>query len=134
LQIAEAIRGDNWYRFNIPNAHNGMLDFLLQIGFLGTALFLFLWLRNIVLAVKCMNGPARKFGVSLMVFLLGILLFGVREEVLLAAQQIWTGLFFIMGFICEKQLWLAHAARVAVVRIGQPSRVPLRYPRWHGSP
>jgi exopolysaccharide production protein ExoQ len=109
MQISEAIRGENWFTFVIPNAHNGMLEFLLQIGFAGTAFFLFLWLRNFVLAVKCLNGPARQFGVSSVLLLISVLLVGVSEMVLLAAQQLWTVLFFMMGFICEKQLWLARA-------------------------
>jgi exopolysaccharide production protein ExoQ len=108
LQIAT---GENWFIFIIPNAHNGMLEFLLQIGFVGTAFFLFLWLRNFVLAARCMNGPAGQFGVSSMLLLIGISVIGVSEQVLLAAHQIWTSLFFMMGFICEKQLWLARAAR-----------------------
>ena len=111
LQIAEAIRGENYFTFLIVNAHNGLLEFLLEIGFLGTSFFIFLWLRNLVKAVKCMNGRARQIGLSSVLLLIGILLVGVSEEVLLAAGQIWTNLFFMMGFICEKELWLARAAR-----------------------
>ena len=116
LQIDEAIKGDNWFTFTIPNAHNGILEFLLDIGFLGTSFFVFLWMRNLVLAVKCMNGPAGQFGLSTVLLLLGILLIGASEDVLLTPGQIWTSLFFIMGFICEKELWLARAAR----RHGRP--------------
>jgi exopolysaccharide production protein ExoQ len=126
-QIGEALRG-------VPNAHNTMLEFLLDIGFVGTAFFSFLWLRNFVLAVKCMNGPAGQFGVSSMLLLIGTSVIGVSEVVLLAPQQIWTSLFFVMGFICEKQLWLARAARrqgmsgVAVVN----SRSQLAHARLDG--
>jgi exopolysaccharide production protein ExoQ len=110
LQIAEAIKGDNWYTFIIPNAHNAILEFLLEIGFVGTSFFLFLWARNLVMAMKCMNGAAKQCGLSSMLVLLGILVIGVSEDVLLAAHQVWTSLFFMMGFICEKNLWLARAA------------------------
>ena len=111
LQISEAIRGDNWFTFYIANAHNGLLEFLLEVGFLGTSVFIFIWLRNFTMAVKCMNDPAGQIGLSSMLVLTGILLVGVSEEVLLAAGQIWTSLFFIMGFMCEKKLWLARAPR-----------------------
>jgi O-antigen ligase len=97
--------------FIISNAHNGVLEFLLELGFVGTAFFLFLLLRNFVLAVKCMNGPAGQFGLSSMLLLIGILVIGVSEAVLLAPLQLWTGLFFMMGFFCEKELWLARVAR-----------------------
>jgi O-antigen ligase len=116
LQIAEAIKGDNWYTFNIPNAHNGLLEFLLEIGFLGTSFFIFIWLRNFVMAVKCMNGPAGQIGLSSVLLLTGILVVGISEEVLLAAGQVWTILFFMMGFICEKKLCHARTTR----REGRP--------------
>ena len=103
-QIAEAVGG-------VVNAHNAMLEFLLDFGFVGTAFFSFLWFRNFALAMKCMNGPAGQFGVSSMLLLIGTSIIGVSEVVLLAPQQIWTSLFFVTGFICEKQLWLARAAR-----------------------
>jgi exopolysaccharide production protein ExoQ len=111
LQIAEAIKGSNWFTFYIVNAHNGLLEFLLEIGFLGTSVFIFLWLRNFIMAVKCMNGPAGQIGLSSVLLLMAILVVGVSEEVLLGAAQIWTSLFFMMGCICEKKLWVARAAR-----------------------
>ena len=115
LQIAEAIRVQNSYGVTdyIANAHNGLLELLLEIGFLGTSVFIFLWLRSFIMAVKCMNGPAGAIGLSSVLLLTGILVIGVSEAVLLSHEQIWTSLFFIMGFMCEKELWLArHARRV----------------------
>jgi O-antigen ligase len=109
-QIRGAIKGDNWWTPGIPNAHNGMLEFLLEIGVVGTTFFLFLLLRNLVLAAKCfMTRQGGQFGVTSLLLLASILLAGVSEDVLLAGQQLWTSLFFMMGFICEKQLWLARA-------------------------
>jgi exopolysaccharide production protein ExoQ len=113
LQIAEAIKGeDNWYVWIIPNAHNGLLEILLEIGFVGTFLFGFLLLRNFMIAVKCMNGPAGQLGLSLLMLLVGILIDGVSEIVLLVAQQVWTVFFFMLGFLCEKQLRLAGHRKV----------------------
>jgi len=101
----------NALRVLVPNSHNTILELLLGIGFVGTSFFIFLWVRNFVLAVKCMNGPGRQFGLSSVLLLVGILLVGINEVVLLAPGQIWTNLFFMMGFICEKKLWLARALR-----------------------
>jgi O-antigen ligase len=100
LQIAEAV---NW---TIANAHNGLLELLLDVGVVGTSLFVLLWIRNFIMAVRCMSGPARQFGLTTVLLLITILLIGISEEVLLAAQHIWTGLFFMTGFICEKELRL----------------------------
>jgi exopolysaccharide production protein ExoQ len=99
--------------FPLNEAHNGMLQLLLDIGVVGTAFFLFLWIRNLVMAVKCMNGPAREIGVSSLLLLVGILLIGVSEQVLTAADWV-TVQFFLLGFMCEKELRLARRARSAV--------------------
>lgn len=113
LQIAEAIRGDdNWYVWIIPNAHNGLLEALLEIGFVGTFLFGFLLLRNFMIALKCMNGPGGQLGLTLLMLLVGILLDGVSEIVMLVAQQVWTVFFFMLGFLCEKKLRLAGHPKV----------------------
>jgi exopolysaccharide production protein ExoQ len=110
-QIAKAI---NW---DVPNAHNGLLELLLDIGVVGTSLFLFLWVRNFVMAVRCMGGPAQQFGLTSVLLLLTILLIGISEQVVLTAQQIWTSLFFVMGFICEKELSLARSAcRIGIAK------------------
>jgi len=106
-QIAQEIaaRHDTWFVWTIPEAHNGMLEFLLEIGFAGTLLFTIIWIRNLAMALKCMAGPARQFGLSSILLLLGILVNGVSEEVLLGAGQVWTSFFFVMGLICEQKLW-----------------------------
>jgi exopolysaccharide production protein ExoQ len=114
FQISNAVARDMnsvWWIMIIPNAHNGMLELLLEIGFLGTLFFMFLLGRNFVIAIKCMNGPAGQIGLSSVLLLIGILITGVSEQVLVAAQQPWTSLFFVMGFICEKKLWLTRVAR-----------------------
>ena len=93
--------------FAVPEAHNGLLELLLDVGIVGTGFFLFLWLRNLVLAVKCMNGSAPAIGVSSLVFLVAIVIIGVTEQVLATAEGP-TVQFFLLGFMCEKELWLAQ--------------------------
>lgn len=122
LQIGEAL---NW---TVANAHNGLLGFLLDVGVVGTSLFVFLWARNLVMALKCMGGPAQQIGLTSVLLLITILLIGTSEQVLLAAQHIWTGLFFMTGFICEKELRLTvgvsrpRIASLATRRAGASSR------------
>jgi exopolysaccharide production protein ExoQ len=103
MQIGRAV---NWYA---PNAHNGLLEFLIEVGLVGTSFFVFLWVRNLVMAVKCMNinGAAQHFGLTSVLLLIVILIVGISEEVLVAPQHIWTGLFFMTGFICENAVRLA---------------------------
>jgi exopolysaccharide production protein ExoQ len=113
--------------FGINEAHNGLLQLLLDIGVVGTAFFLFVWMRNLVLAVKCINGPAPEIGVSSLLLLVGILMIGVSEQVLTIADEL-TAQFFLLGFMCEKELWVARRARPFValrsgaLRLGQLGR------------
>ncbi len=108
MEISDAV---GWY---VTEAHNGFLQFLLDIGVVGTAFFLFLWMRNLVMAVKCMNGVAPEIGVSALLLLVGVLLIGASEQVLTTAN--WpTAQFFLLGFMCEKELRLAREARAGVV-------------------
>jgi exopolysaccharide production protein ExoQ len=98
----------------VAEAHNGFLQILLYIGVVGTVYFLFLWMRNLVTAVKCLNGLTPEIGVSALLVLVGILLIGISEHVLLAVDGL-TLQFFLLGFMCEKELWLARHARRDVI-------------------
>jgi O-antigen ligase len=100
-------------RFVIDQAHNAALQILLDIGVVGLAFFLFLWIRNFLMAVKCINGPAPEIGVSSLLSLIGILIIGASEQVLTTADGL-TAQFFLLGFMCEKQLGLARRARSAI--------------------
>jgi O-antigen ligase len=110
---AEEISSAVGWGFPVVEAHNGLLELLLDVGMIGTAFFLFLWLRNLVIAVKCMRGPAPQVGVSSLLFLVGVLVMGVSEQVLLTAEGP-TVMFFLLGFMSEKEVWLARHARSGV--------------------
>jgi O-antigen ligase len=111
LQIGDAV---NW---TVVSAHNGLLGLLLDTGIVGASFFIFLWVRNFVMALRCMGGPAQQFGLTSVLLLLTILMIGTSEQVLLSAQHIWTGLFFTTGFICEKELRLmVGASRPKIAR------------------
>jgi exopolysaccharide production protein ExoQ len=104
LEISAAV---GW-GFLVPEAHNGLLELLLQIGFVGTALFLFILIRNFTMAVKCIHGSAQEIGASSLLFLVGIVILSVSETVLLTPDQFSSVQFFMMGFMCEKMLWRAR--------------------------
>jgi len=89
-----------WY---VPEAHNGMLQLLLDVGVVGAAIFLSLFTRNMIMAVKCMNGLAPEVGLSSFLLLVGILLIGVSEQVLVTVDGV-TLQFFLLGFMCEQSL------------------------------
>jgi O-antigen ligase len=113
--------------WDVPEAHNGMLDFMLQIGMIGTAVFGFLFARNMVLAVRCIHGHAKASGITLLAFLMTLAVMGVSETVLLAPDQVFTAQFFIIGFMCERQLRWARLGRPNPIRL---SGTFADNPRW----
>ena len=104
-EISDAV---HW---TVPNAHNGLLEFLLDLGVLGTALFAFLLIRTIVLAVRCLRTPERALAISTISCCAGILLIGVSESVLLTSTQSSTPLMFLTGLMCERALYVAKGLR-----------------------
>ncbi len=102
VQISEAL---GW---NVPQAHNGLLEMLLSIGLVGTCFFLFFLFRNILLAFKCIRTGSQALGMSTILSCTGILLVGISETVLLTPTQPSTSLFFITGLMCERTLRAAR--------------------------
>jgi O-antigen ligase len=117
MQISNAVR---WM---VPQAHNGLLELLLNVGAVGTGAFLFLFVRNIVLAVRCLRTAANELAMSTLIYYAGILLVGFSENVLLAPTQSSTTVFFITGLMCEKALRGAVRSRMPTQRT-QASRLP----------
>ena len=96
----------------VPHAHNGLLEGLLEIGALGTALFAFLLIRTIVLAVRCLRRtPERALAISTISCCAGILLVGISEPVLIISVQSFTPVIFITGLMCERALNVAKGLR-----------------------
>jgi exopolysaccharide production protein ExoQ len=95
----------------VPHAHNGVLEMLLEIGFIGTGIYVFLLLRNTVLAFWCLGTPGRSMAISALLCNASILIIGVSEAVLLASNQSSTNLFFITGMMCERGLRAASRHR-----------------------
>jgi exopolysaccharide production protein ExoQ len=116
LEISDAAR---WV---VPNAHNGLLESLLNVGVLGTALFAFILVRTIVLAVRCLRTPKRALAISTISCCIGILVVGASETVLMQANQPSTPLMFITSLMCERALWVAKRQRYRLADIRTQSR------------
>ncbi|MGA9567721.1 MAG: O-antigen ligase family protein [Candidatus Korobacteraceae bacterium] len=97
--------------WEVPNAHTGLLEFLLDVGIVGTALFAFILIRIIVLAVRCLRTSQRALAISTISCCAGILLIGVSETVLLTSTQSSTPVLFITGLMCERALYVAKGLR-----------------------
>jgi exopolysaccharide production protein ExoQ len=97
--------------WSVPEAHNGLLEMLLGIGIVGTALFIFLLIRNVALALRCINTSAQELAITSLLCCLGILLVGIAEVVLLEPNDILTSAFFMTGLMCERAVRATHRRR-----------------------
>ena len=100
-----------WY---VPQAHNGILEILIELGFVGMALFVTLWLRNLLLAAGRLRTPAKAFATTALLFYLSLLLMGASEAILLEPFEPSTMLFFLFGFVCERERARAKGRRPLV--------------------
>jgi len=95
-EIANAV---GW---TVPEAHNGLLEMLLEVGVVGSLLLISVWLRNIVLAARCLGTPASNIGLSALLCYGVLVLFGISEQVLVDPDHIFVNLFFVTGLMCER--------------------------------
>ena len=105
----------------VPEAHNGLLELLLDLGFVGTALFFWLFIRNLSLAFRCLGTPAKALAVSAIMCCVGLLMHGVSETVLLAATEPLTPIFFVTGLMCEQAVWVTKRRRFQAQRPQYPA-------------
>jgi O-antigen ligase len=89
-----------WY---VPQAHNGILEILIELGFVGVALFITLWFRNLLLSVQCLRTQIGDFAATAVLFYVSLLIMGASEAILLEPFELSTMLFFLFSFICERE-------------------------------
>jgi exopolysaccharide production protein ExoQ len=120
MEIANKVK---WF---VPQAHNGLLELLLNVGVVGTSIFILLFSRTVVFAFRCLRTPRNGLAISTLMLCTGILVVGVSENVLLAPTQSSTVIFFVTTLMCE------HAVRAT--RRQRHRMVPRMYsPRLGGS-
>jgi exopolysaccharide production protein ExoQ len=90
--------------WSVPQAHNGVLELLLEVGGIGTSLFAIVFARNIWIAARCLRTPAKELGKTLLLCCGGIFIVGISEQVLVDPSQISIGLLFVMGLMGERML------------------------------
>lgn len=101
----------------VPEAHNGLLELLLEVGIVGTIIYFYLWIRNIVLALRCFRTPAKELGISTFLCCGGLAIVGVSEEILLDPSQASVGVFFVTGFMCERIVRAKRRRRFPIAQL-----------------
>jgi exopolysaccharide production protein ExoQ len=114
--------------WTVPEAHNGLLELLLEVGSVGTAFFAVLWVRSVVLALRGINTSAKEHAISSLLCCGGIVLVGLTEQVLLDPDQVLTsGLFFLTGLMCERAIRGLHRRRYPATLRSIPRVLPMNY-------
>ena len=83
---------------------------LLEVGIVGTIFFVFLWARNVVLALRCLRTPSKDIAVSTLMCCGGIVLRGISEPVLVDHSDVFVSVFFITGLLCERAVLRASVS------------------------
>jgi O-antigen ligase len=87
--------------WTVPNAHNGLLEILLETGFIGAGFIIAMLVRNASLAVRCLRTPDAELATTTLLCYSAIVFTSITESVLMDSAEPMTGIFFILGFICE---------------------------------
>jgi exopolysaccharide production protein ExoQ len=111
--------------WTVPEAHDGLLQMLLDIGAIGTGLFIFVWIRNVKLAFQCLHTQERELAESSLLFFGAVVLIGVSETILMEPFQIVTSVFFILGMMCERAVRVARGRRYTNVPRASRSDIPI---------
>jgi exopolysaccharide production protein ExoQ len=88
----------------VANAHNALLELLLEVGFIGAGFFVLLLTRNIVLSFRCIRTSASELAISSLLCCVAICLIGISETELTDPFQALTSMFFITGIMCERTI------------------------------
>jgi O-antigen ligase len=104
-----ALEISNALKWSVPQAHNGLLEILLDVGFVGAAFVLSILVRTMLIAIKCIRRADRVMGITCFLSGIGIIVVGVSEAVLLNSFEASTSVFFVTGFFCEQAVRSAGA-------------------------
>ncbi len=117
IEISEAV---HW---SVPQAHNGLLEMLLEIGFVGVVFYVGLLVRVAWLSVRCMRSYWAPLGVTTLLVWTAVILIGVSEPVLLAPFAASTGAFMVTGLFCERALRTAKRRQRGLYPVIRPNAI-----------
>jgi exopolysaccharide production protein ExoQ len=115
--------------WEVPEAHNGLLEILLEVGVIGTLCFVVIWARNVYLAIRCYRTAASELAISSLLCCGGILSVGITEKVLVDPSFGSVTVFFITGLMCERAV-RAEKRRRWGSRRDYPTRPPANSGAW----
>jgi exopolysaccharide production protein ExoQ len=102
--------------FGVTEAHNGLLEMLLEVGIIGTVFILVIFLTSVRLARHCLRTSGRELGTSSLLCCGAIVLTGISEWVLVDFSTAWTILFFVFWLMCERKVSAVRRQQYFTVR------------------
>ena len=114
LEVSDAVK---WF---VPQAHNGVLEMLLDVGYLGCALFVGALLRQMWRGWLGLATSERTVAITSLISCGGIIILGISETVLLEPYEISTSIFFVTGMLCDRALAQARGGRRLPQGLPQP--------------
>jgi exopolysaccharide production protein ExoQ len=100
-----------WY---VPEAHNGLLEMALNVGFVGASYYIFLLIRALWCALCSLRTAERELATSTIACCVGIMLTALSESVLVEPFQPDTSVFFVTALICDRAVRAARRGRARV--------------------
>ena len=91
-------------KWAVPQAHNGALEIMINVGMLGLLLFLGLWIAHVRRAFRCYRRGFHSLATICLMVDAGLIVLGVSETVMMEPFQITTSLFFITGVMAARAL------------------------------
>jgi O-antigen ligase len=105
---------DLWNKLGwiIPESHNGLLDVLLDVGYVGCAVFAYVFLATGITAVQNLKAGNSAIGVTAIMAFVGYLVYGISEQILLIAglPSIMFYLIAISGIYEYRRYWASSRA------------------------
>ena len=127
---AEISRVLQWY---VPEAHNGLLEMALNVGFVGASYLIFLLIRALWCAWAVSARAERELAITTIACCVGIVLTGLSESVLMEPFQPATSVFFVTALMCDRAVRAARRGRaramMQVVAVSRIRRDPRAQPR-----
>jgi O-antigen ligase len=90
--------------WTVPHAHNGILEMLLEVGVVGTAIILAIFIRNVVLSWRYYRLSSNELAVTSLFCYATIVFTGITETVIVDPSESSVCIFFILGLMCERAL------------------------------
>jgi len=99
--------------WEVPQAHNSLLEVTLELGLVGLVIVLVFVGSSLWRSVRCLMAGQHRLGILSLVFFFGVLISGVTESTLAQNQTIEWVVFNVLSFSCGLELMRRRTDKTA---------------------